>query len=55
MLAALLNLELRYKQQVRELYQKEGICWMYTNEGKRLLINLAAIEAVKALKKRYAH
>jgi hypothetical protein len=25
---------------------------MYTMEGKRLLINLAAIEAIKALKKR---
>jgi hypothetical protein len=52
MWAVLLNLELEYKHRVRELYKKEGISWMYTMEGKKLLINLAAIEAIKALKKR---
>lgn len=51
-MAALINLEFECKRQVRELYQKEGISWMYTREGKRLLINLAAIEAIKALKSR---
>jgi 3-methyladenine DNA glycosylase Mpg len=55
MWAVLLNLELEYKHRVRELYKKEGISWMHTMEGKRLLINIAAIEAIKALKKRYAH
>lgn len=51
-MAALMNLEFEYQRQVQELFRQEGIGWMYTTQGKKLLKNLADIEAQKASNKR---
>lgn len=51
-MAALSNLEFEYQRQVRELFQQEGVGWMYTNQGKKLLKNLEDIEALKVSNRR---
>ncbi len=46
-LSILKNLELECQHQVRELFRKEGIFWMHTDMGRRLVNNLNAIQALK--------
>lgn len=52
-MAALINLgislESECQRQIRELFQREGVVWMFTSEGKKLLKNLETIETMKAL------
>ena len=49
-LVSLKNLEVECQHQVRELYRKEGIFWMHTDMGRRLVNKLNEIQALKAQK-----